>query len=690
MSINDKFGIIENHIDAENIKNINNKLENYFENYLSSDIKVLAFDYINQIIWFDKINIKIFYGNIENHIKNYLIQRRNNMRIFIKKESFDFSDLNKFLKNFINKLEYLNYIIKTDDNIIIKEGIKQLTNLIISDSFILMFIEEQIIPLNKQLITDIRTFINLLKQLSKYDNFEIFNKIITTFINIFIKQIIEIEEQPLPENIKRIHKFNEIIKYCGKIIEYCKFMSEDIKQLNEHFYSLIIENLSIIIKYNSLDEIEYLFENTWNSINNMVIEANFNGKSELLNNISIEIINLIDRSLKNQNVYNILKIISILKYTDTIINKSIYNEIINQKMSMILCSEQFSEIIHINIDSLIRDSKEKDVITLLNFVSNIKDKDIFINNYYKKLIIRLMEKISEFKIYNTIPKNYISIEKQVFDFLKSKFDNKLVYKLNKVIVDTELSFEDNLNFNKINIDGFDNKMTVIMTSFNNWDINQTEGIVNSKIVDSIINTKLGNHLYNYQLYYNLKHCKKRIINWFPHFGEVNIIYLEKEIKMLPIQFMVLELFNDVNCILVKDILASKFFSNYTSKFTNDIISSLISSKLFEISNGSLVLSSIDNFNTNLIEEFFSTSKYANIWEQRRKDELILSREEVVCANINQIIKIQPMTKTKLFDSLVKVIKIFELEQKIFDKALEHMCGMDYIKLNGDSYEKIIY
>jgi hypothetical protein len=40
-----------------------------------------------------------------------------------------------------------------------------------------------------------------------------------------------------------------------------------------------------------------------------------------------------------------------------------------------------------------------------------------------------------------------------------------------------------------------------------------------KMVESIINTQLGKHLINYNKYYDLRYCNKRILNWFPHFGE---------------------------------------------------------------------------------------------------------------------------------------------------------------------------
>lgn len=686
MSIYDKFEIIENHLKSEDKKNILIKIENYFENFMSSDIKVLVSDYINQFIWFEGINIENFSINIDSQLKNYLIQRRNTMRTFIKKENFELSHLNKFLKKFISKLEYLNNIIKSPDNRIIKEGIKQLINLIISDSFILMFIEEQISSLNKHLIGEIQTLVTLVKELSKYDNFETFNKIIMTFANIFIKQIVEMEELPLPENIKRIQKLNDNMKYCQQVNEYFSFMSKDINQINQQIYTLIIENLADIVKNNSLDEIEYVFANVWNDIK-LIIKTKFHEKDELLNNISTEIINLIDRTIKSKNSDDTFKIINVLKYADNILNQSTHKEIINQKISSTLSSEDFMEIIQIHIDSLIRESNEKDVIKILNFVVNVKDKTIFISKYYEYLVKRLLEKISDF---NIIPNEYIVTEKLVFNYLKINFGDKLVYKLNKVIVDTELSFIDNFNFNELNKDDIDIKMTVITTSFNNWDVNQIEGVLNKNMVETIQNTQLGKHLMKYQKYYELNYFNKRSLNWFPHFGEVNITYLGKEIKLLPIQFIVLEMFNDVNRLQVKDIINSHLFSNYASKFTNDIIGSLISSGLFNINNDWMILTLSDNFNTNLIEIFFSTSDYANIWEQRRKDELVLTREEIICANINHQIKTRTLTKTQLFDSLVKVINVFELDKVIFNKVLEQMCKMDYIKVNGEFYEKIIY
>jgi hypothetical protein len=48
----------------------------------------------------------------------------------------------------------------------------------------------------------------------------------------------------------------------------------------------------------------------------------------------------------------------------------------------------------VNINDLIIQYKEKDVLKLLNFVTNVKDKDIFISKYYENLTKRLMTNFS--------------------------------------------------------------------------------------------------------------------------------------------------------------------------------------------------------------------------------------------------------------------------------------------------------
>ena len=697
MSLYDKFGIIENHLAHEDKKKVASKIENYFENLLNSDIRVLIPDYINQVIWFEGINADDFTINMDVHIKNYLIQRRNNMRTFIKKENFEFSSLNKFLKNFIAKLEYLNTMMKSQENKVVKEGIRQLTNLIISDSLIMLFIEEQVIMFDKSLRTEIETLLNLTKTLGKYDSNETFIKMLKTIGNVFKKHLVNIEEYPLPENIKRIQKLNDNIKFCTNVKAYYKFVGDEFKVFGLPIIHLIIENLTDVIKSNTIEEIEFTFDNVWSDFSKIVLENDFDGKDGLISNLSKEIVCLIDKVLKQAGESNVFKLINILKYIDQLVDKQDCKDIINQKIAVSLSSEELLEQIHGTVNNLISENKSTEALKLLKFVSNVKDKDIFISKYYQFLIKRLMDTISKFEIKeckNDTSKfsSYIECEKHILDFLRMKFGDKQCYKINKVITDTVLSYDDNINFDKLTSGTFDNKMTVITTSYSNWDVNQTEGIITNNIVESIKHTQLGKHLRNYLHYYELRYSNKRIINWFPHFGEVSVTYLNQNLLMLPIQFMVMEMFNDSDRVSITQIQSARFFSNYTEKFRTDIIGSLVASGLFKIQGDSMVLMTSGKFKQNLIDVFFTNSEYSSVWDQQRREEIVHTREEITNTVINTIIKSNNgVSFDELFNLVKSKIHVFELDQSVFEKSVEYMCKQDYIKCEeSGKYVKIFY
>jgi hypothetical protein len=350
--------------------------------------------------------------------------------------------------------------------------------------------------------------------------------------------------------------------------------------------------------------------------------------------------------------------------------------------------------IHITINDLICNDKLNETTQLLKFILNIKNKDIFIAKYYQYLTKRIMYKISNF---NSDFTKYINIEKIILHFLKDTFGNKLCYKINKVIIDAESSFNNIIEFNKLTNNMF-NKISIITTSFNNWDINQTEGIVTNKMINTLLHTQLGKYLHNFDNYYNIQYCNKRILNWFPHFGEISITYLNQELVMLPIQFMVVEMFNDVNQVDLVSIQNAIFFSNYTQKFRNDIIGSLITSGMFKLESGKndttiMLLLNSNTINNNFIEIFLNTSDYTSIWENNRRNELIHTRQEITSTVINHLLKInsKPISYNELFILVKKSITLFELDDLIFTKTIDNMIKQDYIiKLDNLTYEKIIY
>lgn len=680
----DKFNIIENHT----IKNINvkSKVENYFENYINSDIKIISPDYINQMLWFNKNEY-----DIDDIIKKHLINCRNNIRRFINKDCFTLESLNKLISNFIIKLEYINNIIKLDNNLIIKKGIDHLISLIISDSFVVLFIEEKIIDFNTNYHNDIEKLFLTIKQLDNYDN--VTTKIIKVFFNIHKKDLISCNYLPLPENTKRIYHLNKSIECFNNIQNYYKFINKD--ELERHINIIkdtIFNILFDIINKNSINDIEILFNELWHDIYYILLKNKSNDYDRYNKDICQSLVLLFDKTRNNNNINddNMYKIINILKYTQNIIsNNDIFINVIiqsNDNIYSIICN-----IINDLILNYTSTNINIEYINNLIVISQyIKDRDIFINEYYEKLINRLLNHFITIND-NKKFKDIIDFEKNIINNIKIKYGYKFnfeLYKLYKVIDDIEISYYNNKN--NIIINKYFENIKIITTSYNIWNINQINGVINNSIVESIQNTQVGKYLYDYQQYYNTQYENKRILNWLPHYGEVNIIYLDKQIKMLPIQFMVLELFTDVNQIKLIDILNSIILTNYTSKIRNDIIDSLVISKLLIHNNDILKLTENNNFEIDLIEIFFRTSDYVIISQQERQDDLIHNREDIIYTNINHQLKKKDMTFDELFENIKSNINIFTVDSNIFNKSLEYMIKMDYIINNNGFYSKIYY
>lgn len=689
MTLHDKYGIIENHLVNEDIKTVTGKIENYFENYICSDIKVLIPEYIDQSIYFNKINIEELKVNIQSFIKDYLIQRRNNIRNFIKKELLGLSDITKFLKNFISKVQSISNLFKTDMTLL-QNSNSMLNNFIISDSIILFFIEEQVISFNK----DIKELLLFIKSLDNLCFDDMYIKIIRLFGSIYKKKFIGNDELPIPINFRRMQKLNNTIKYYHTINNYYSFIKQNIIELNFPIFKLILENLIEIIKHNSLEEIEYTLSNSWSYIQS-IKNYKFDDKENLITIMSNELIN---RCSSLNTIKDVEVILKINKFSSQLIKTStIYDKhnILMSKMSESIINYfkpddnelKVTGFINHFINDAIIDNNINHAVSAIIIIGTIKNTDVFINHYYNLLVKRLMNKINLLTICEF--EEYIYKEKCMINYLTKIKNNLLLHKFNKVINDTLTSFYENNEFNNSSNELLKTKLSVITTSYNNWGINQNEGVIDHNILNLIKNTELGKYLKYYELYYIEKHNKTRIINWFPHFGEINITYLNQKLKMLPIQFMIVEMFTDVDQLPIHEIIKSKILINYSDKFKTDILNSIIISGLFIMKENNLILSKSDLIKNDLIEIFLNTSDYPNIWEQQDKNELAHSRKEIVNTIINHIIKISSKNKSDLYNLVTKEITLFKLDNEIFEKSLNYLIDMDYIILNEkNEYEKL--
>ena len=92
------------------------------------------------------------------------------------------------------------------------------------------------------------------------------------------------------------------------------------------------------------------------------------------------------------------------------------------------------------------------------------------HKYHELLIKRLLFNFTENSAHDKTKNfnNHIENESVVLDILMKYFGSKELYKSRKVISDILLSHKNNQEFNI-------SKLSVITTSFNNWDINQNLG-----------------------------------------------------------------------------------------------------------------------------------------------------------------------------------------------------------------------
>lgn len=694
MSLIDKFQIIENHVDS---KNIDSKLENYFENYINNNVKITFTNYINMLSWFNNINIPKVEVYLTKILTQHLTDRRNNMRTFIKKSDFEFEKLNSFILEYISKLQYLDrQIFRDENNKLLNMGIEKLTQFIIFDSFILNYLEQEITTLSNNNLSNIKTLFITLQNTSKTT----YDKLLLTFSNIFKKNVIITEKLPIPENIKRINTLNNSIQHCKNILKYFNFINmDDTNKLISNSIDIVAENFILILKNNSISEIDFVFNNTsiWSDLNTLIFnnmhDIHYNkgykvkktinkNKFNCVDIINNEIISLFDMVLL-ADINDIFKFFNIYKKLQSSINNVETKTIILTKFAKILSDDNVIDKIlsHINMLILCKDTNSVD--NVLSYMFNIKNQDVFISKYYQFLIKRLMNYVSQ---NNNVLEN-LNVEDTIYNKLKTLFNENLLYKIYKVIYDTKNSYNTNANFNTIT----GNKiLSVITTSYNNWDINQNEGVVSSKLLSKNSNTIMGKYLLQYDNYYSEYSGFEKILNWFPHFGEVNISYMNQDLKLLPIQFMILEMFDTANNIKLSNIIKSEIFVNYSNKFITDCINSLVAGGLLKYCDDMLTLVESGTFKNNLIEIFFNISDYSSVWEEKRTIELMHNREDILKTNINSVIKKKSMNKNDLFQKIKETIKVFELDLILFDKTLDNMIKMDYIELKDGMYIKLFY
>jgi hypothetical protein len=495
----------------------------------------------------------------------------------------------------------------------------------------------------------------------------LFTKLINDLSSLFTKVIINTIDYPIPTNIKNVHNLKLAIDYLKSINNYYTFIIGNLN--NDNLYIHICSLLLDIIKNHSINEIELICEFVWNDITQLIFIKPFKDKNNYLTKISHEIINMITEEYKTPSDY---KVINILKF---IFNQNT-NLFINEKVVLLFKNNNILLNFISSITDCINTQNLKMVKVIKNIICRIQNKDTIqciIDKYNESFIKRVLNYLNIKDIHTLI--KYITFEKCFIEDNKMIFDKKSIYKLHKIIDDVEKC---------INIQ-IDDKLMVLNISYDVWDIDISTGIIKDDFLNILPNSSLSYYLIQYsRTFYDNNSTKS--FNWFLHYGEVDITYLDKNIILLPIQFIILEMFSPKKEIKYNEIFNHKILSNYSDKFKHNIIKSLINSKLLIKHDDTITLTSIPDFNTNLIELYFSNTEVIT----NTIKPFTFSINEIIYSNINKILKTKSMSFDELYEVCTKSITLFKINKEDFVHAIDYLIKNDYIINEKDIYTKLLY
>lgn len=663
---NNKFSIIQKYsFDNDNDLNLSHII-NYFENYLESNINIIHPEYIKHLYDNTKHNISNIDNTILDIFKNHLKKIKIPIQSLIKKEEYTIdTGINKLLVKYKNKITFMNDIINIDIN----RYYYIFHNIILTDQLIILFIENELPDIIKQHnIKDLILLITHISNISINDDYIWFLKLIGKIIRNNIPTI--------TENIimKNSYEIKIISNYIKDINTIFSFLKDKLYYITVSLSDVLFEKIiSVIKEENNFNEFYYLIKVFFKSYN----LKNFSDslRHSIRNQISLKLTKY-SKNLDECDDIQIFKIIEVL----LLINEY---QLINTPIYLLLNIDRIHSNIIPFINFYINDPI---VFKLIDTIYSIKNIDKFIIEYHTELIKRLLSD-------NVNTKN----ESIIVSLLVNKFGEKINRKLLKCMIDYEMSESILSKFISIS-SRYSNEsfvkhdtLKIITTSYDSWNINFNNGYIdiNDFLSLPLLSTGLYSLMKAYSSEYSMitNHKKKYI--WLLQFGEVIIEYNSYQIKLLPIQLLILELFNVAESFHISKIkdTFSKIFKNYQLDYLLNVIKSLEISGIVKNIEDTLYLSDTV-YNTDLI------TLYYNCLNQEVTDnignEIAHTRNDIICSLINSSLKKSNKNISELLNELTQNIKLFPVDIKLLETSLEHMIKYDYIEKDNSTYKKLYY
>jgi len=657
------------------------KILNYFENLINNNKYIYITEYIDNLVnglhYSMILDLLLEINSIYNI---YITKIRNKHRERLN--TLIFNDYINLINKILHKINYYKYLFNNHSkrfNDILLESYTVLFNNIIIDPIIFTYIYNKLlISLDQngiQQIYDIVINIQNVNNIS--DNLCLHLMNATKKLNMTnIYTILNDLTVPLPVELNSLNKLNIILKDINTIFKLFNFLSRinknyiDIKNIINNNIELLLINIYDLICIEDIDINNYIIINLNEELKKLNIYYNENDKNiNLIQNKIIIFTNTFTDEEYNKKLLILYKSNILFHSYLQFESKILYN--------FSLYAKQQDNLINY-LDKLINNNNITDIILIIKLLNKIKkyDYDTFIFKYADKLTNRLISYLT-LSLHNFNDK--IKNETKIYYVLNDQIKDKICLKIKKLINDIIFSYHLN---DKIN-----NKTKALITSYNTWDINLSEGMINTEI---LYNSTILDTLIKYDSEYKSKNNNKQIL-WFPIYGKVKCEYLKQTFIMLPIQYMILETFEIETIHDISKIYNLNILKNYSLKVKENLINTLILSKILFQENNKLILSTDTTikYNNNLILLYLNNNNNKTLSTQIETT-LTLSRMEVINTNINSLLKIKPLSKEELFKCLENKIKLFIMTPELYDKSLEFMIKNDYINIIDNNYFKIIY
>lgn len=745
MTLIDKFGILNQSSQNDKIR-IDSIIDNYLENLIINNDYVLSPNIVHKNIWeivnlrkdMTNENIKnIFIEKLDKYFSSYLKIKRREIKRGIKKGNFELVNLNELIQSFMNSIiNYKNSFSLIDlqtnrDNkksnyygqsIFYNSGVKQFCILIISDPIISSIIKRNLNKFTKNSINELRIFNSNIQRFNDYYNIsEWFYSYID---NVLIDNIPKYDYE-LNKDFLNLYRFSDVCSYRNFISKKFYFLNNIVfkgidKEINKKFFEII--TLDKNSKFESVDYVISFFDNYKNFLREIIFKRN--------PDIIYDVLSIFDKlySFSSNKILNLKKIIKFSKIMYKFNIKSC-TDVLDNKLKKYFSTDEdiinFVNIIHFNITKNFKEisnniKKEfyddtqflNNSIDLFDNICKIKDKHTFINEYSKKMIIRLI--------------NYNEIDYEEFICNKiDKFINisrtKYTYKLNKITYDFKLSsrmindYYELLNRNSI-VTIEKSYFDCLITSYDNWNINITDGFTKKfndifpdkeKYYEKYCKNLVYKILMKYGYFYNESYSDTRDLYFLLHLGKIEIFFntnIKKVLLcMLPIQAIIIGIFMDIS-----DDISFEYIIKYLQKITNYSKKILISS-IKSLMNTNIIVSTNDltenkepkiiiNMDFYCDEDVLDISKYffeiSDVQENTKKfieDKLCHEREDILNSVLNSIIKKNPNKKFLELKELVdKSFNFFAVSNDLIKKCLDSMVKNEYISCDDGCYQKLFY